>query len=60
MDAVLVRSGANTYQSLLALDTPLLGRLGMRFSFLATYNAQVATGYKPFNTLTAVNLVYHF
>ncbi|WP_312263404.1 DUF481 domain-containing protein [Candidatus Igneacidithiobacillus taiwanensis] len=60
VDAVLVRSGANTYQSLLALDTPLLGSLGMRFSFLATYNAQVATGYKPFNTLTAVNLVYHF
>ncbi|WP_369571806.1 YdiY family protein [Acidithiobacillus sp. IBUN Pt1247-S3] len=60
VDAVLVESGANNYQSLLALDTPLLGSLGMRFSFLATYNSRVPVGYKQVNTLTAVNLVYHF
>ena len=60
VDADLVEGGANTYQSLLALDTPLLGSLGMRFSFLATYNTQVPVGYKEVNTLTAVNLVYHF
>ncbi|MDD3760104.1 MAG: DUF481 domain-containing protein [Acidithiobacillus sp.] len=60
VEAVLVDGGANTYQSLLGLNTPLVGALGMRFSFLATYNTQVPVGYKVFNTLTAVNLVYHF
>ena len=60
VEALLAPNGANTYQSLLAVDTPLLGSLGMRFSFLASYNTQVPTGYKPLNTLTAVNLVYHF
>ncbi|MCE5393871.1 MAG: DUF481 domain-containing protein [Acidithiobacillus sp.] len=60
VQAILVDDGANTYQSRLAVDTPLVGSLGMRFSFLASYNAQVRPGFKPFNTLTAVNLVYHF
>ncbi len=60
VDAILSANGADTYESRLDLDTPLYGALGMRFSFLATYNTQVLFGYRPFNTLTAVNLAYHF
>ncbi len=60
VDAILSKNGADTYESRLDLDTPLYGALGMRFSFLATYNSQVLAGYRPFNTLTAVNLAYRF
>ena len=60
LDAVVAAYGGNTYESVLALDSPLYGALGMRFSFTATYNTQTQPGYRHFNTLTAVNLVYHF
>jgi putative salt-induced outer membrane protein len=60
LDAVVAAYGGNTYESVLAVDSPLYGALGMRFSFTATYNTQTQPGYRHFNTLTAVNLVYHF
>ncbi|WP_414039156.1 YdiY family protein [Acidithiobacillus sp. M4-SHS-6] len=60
VDAILADNGANTYNSILALTSPLYGPLNLRLAFIATYNTEVQSGYKPLNTLTTINLAYQF
>ncbi|WP_253253861.1 DUF481 domain-containing protein [Acidithiobacillus marinus] len=60
VDAILADNGANTYNSILALTSPLYGPLNLRLAFIATYNTKVQPGYKPLNTLTTINLAYEF
>lgn len=60
VDAILAENGANTYNSIFAVTSPLYGALNLRLAFIATYNTKVQTGYKPLNTLTTISLAYDF
>ncbi len=60
VDAILADNGANTYNSIFSVVSPLYGPLNLRLAFIATYNSKVQPGFKPLNTLTTINLAYNF
>ena len=58
--AILANNGANTYNSILSVVSPLYGAFNLHLAFIATYNTKVQYGYQPLNTLTTINLDYDF